>query len=213
MKFKTIFFDLDGTLYGNETGLWQAIKTRIDSFMHDKMGFNWDEIPKLRQEYYKNYGTTLKGLQIHYAIDPDEYLEYTHDLPLENYLKKDPRLHTILQSLPQEKWVFTNSDSSHVNRVLHFIGIKDCFSGIIDIRATEFYCKPNPIAFHKALEIAHVKDISSCVFIDDIIRNIIVAQKMGLFSIFVSAEIHQENGVLHQIKHVHELESLPIFWD
>ena len=213
MKFETIFFDLDGTLYRNETGLWQAIKNRIDHFLHDKMGFKWEDIPKLRQTYYKKYGTTLKGLQIHYAIDPDEYLKYTHDLPLEQYLKKDPELHTLLKTLPQEKWVFTNSDSSHVNRVLRIVGIEDCFSGIIDINATDFYCKPDPIAFQKAFEIAHVKDLSTCVFIDDLIGNIIEAQKMGIFSIFVSGETHQENGALHQIRHIHELKSIPVLWD
>ena len=213
MNFKNILFDLDGTLYGNRTGLWDAIKSRIDLFLHEKMGFDDKLIPTIRQEYYTRYGTTLKGLQINYNVNPDEYLEFTHDLPLESYLQKDPSLRSLLESLPQAKWVFTNSDSKHANRILEILGIEGCFQGIIDIYATNFHCKPEEIAFRKAMEIAGINTPSACVFVDDNERNILSAQKMGFFSILINDNQQTQEGIVHQIKTIHNLVTFPELWD
>ena len=38
MKFTTIFFDLDDTIYPHESGLWEAIKARISQYMHEELG-------------------------------------------------------------------------------------------------------------------------------------------------------------------------------
>ena len=64
--------------------------------MYERIGLSWEEIPQLRQAYYENYGTTLRGLQQHYQVDAEDYLAYVHDLPLEDYLEPDPELRELL---------------------------------------------------------------------------------------------------------------------
>ena len=63
MRFSTLFFDLDDTLYPASTGLWHAIKERMNMFMHERLCLPEAEIPALREQYFKTYGTTLRGLQ------------------------------------------------------------------------------------------------------------------------------------------------------
>src|SRR3990170_1715211 len=142
MLITTLFFDVDDTLYSSENGLWGAIRERMNEFMYERLHLSPQEIPVLRHKYYETYGTTLRGLQLHHNVDPDEFLAYVHDLPLHAFLQPAPELRTLLLSLPQRKWIFTNADSQHAARVLTLLGISDCFNGFVDVRAMDFHCKP-----------------------------------------------------------------------
>ena len=113
MEIDTIFFDLDSTLYPESCGLWQAIRERIDLYLHTRMDFKPDEIPTIRHNLFINHGTTLRGLQIHYDVDPRDYLNFVHDLPVHRYLSPDPGLRRMLLSIPHRRWIFTNSDAPH----------------------------------------------------------------------------------------------------
>ena len=90
MPIETIFFDLDATLYPESNGLWPAIRAKIDQYMRDEMKIPAAEIPRLRENYYIQYGTTLQGLQTHFGVEAQEYLTYVHGLPLHQFLQPDP---------------------------------------------------------------------------------------------------------------------------
>jgi len=188
MKFSTFLVDLDETVYSSSCGLWGAIRDRIDLYMAEKMGFDIEIIPDLRRSLFKEYGTTLRGLHSVYGMDPKEYLDFVHDLPLAKYLSLDPILRDNLLQLPQKKVIFTNADIAHARRVLTQVGISECFEDIIDIFTIHPYCKPQPEAFKIALKRAAVDDPSECAFLDDNVPNLATAQKMGLFSIRVGSQ-------------------------
>ncbi|NPV84589.1 MAG: pyrimidine 5'-nucleotidase [Anaerolineae bacterium] len=196
MLYKTLFIDLDETVYPSSTGLWEAIRQRIDLFLHEKMHFSWEEIPATRQYLYSNYGTTLRGLKALYHIDENFYLDFVHDIPLQNYLKPDPELRRVLKSYPQRKFIFTNADANHAKRVLEALQISDCFEDIIDIHTITPYCKPMPEAYHIALKYSGEDDAAKCVLIDDTVGNLATARESGFFTIRVgsdepSKEYHQ----------------------
>ena len=50
MRFTTIFFDLDDTLYPPSTGLWKTIKERMNIYMRERMGFPEDQISHIREK-------------------------------------------------------------------------------------------------------------------------------------------------------------------
>lgn len=185
MRYTTLFFDLDDTLYASDNGLWEAIRVRMGDFMAERLGLPPGEIPALRRKYYETYGTTLRGLQRHHQVDAEEYLAYVHDLPLETFLKPAPELRALLLSLPQRKWIFTNADADHAHRVLAVMGLQDCFDGIIDVRAVRFCCKPEAEAFRQALNLAGESDPRRCVLIDDSPRNLAGAQELGFTTVLV----------------------------
>ena len=212
MPFTSLYFDLDDTLYPPKSGLWDAIRDRMNTYMSKIIDLPLEEIVQLRQVYLEKYGTTLRGLQAHYNVDADEYLAYVHDLPLEKYIQPDPALHTLLLSLPQRRWIFTNADDNHAQRVLDILGITDCFRGIIDIRAIDFACKPDKIAYQRALSVANDDDPTDCVIFDDALRNLTTARAMGFFTVLVSKN-GSEPSVDRTITSLHELKDrMPELW-
>jgi|WetSurSiteA1Bulk_404760.scaffolds.fasta_scaffold00178_11 pyrimidine 5'-nucleotidase len=212
MYFSTLYFDLDDTLYPPSSGLWDAIRHRMNEYMQGLIDLPMDDIVKLRQSYLEKYGTTLRGLQAHYEVDADEYLSFVHDLPLEKYIQPDPALRTVLLSLPQRRWVFTNSDANHASRVLNILGISDCFEGIIDIRAIDFDCKPDKIAYQKALILTSNVDPAQCVIFDDALRNLAPARELGFFTVLVGKN-GREASVDRTISSLHDLKNcIPELW-
>lgn len=183
MKFTTIFFDLDDTLYPSHVGLWSAIKARMTDYMEERLRIPPAEIPALREKYYLQYGTTLHGLQKHHHVDVQEYLAYVHDLPLADYLTPDPALRSIIASLPTRNLIFTNADVHHAERVLSTLNLRDLFTAIVDVNAIDPYCKPMPESFDIAMKTAGETDPSRCVMIDDLARTTRAAKEVGLSSI------------------------------
>ena len=188
MKFTTIFFDLDDTLYPTSTGLWHAIKERMNIYMRDHMGFPPAEIPRLREKYYLQYGTTLRGLQANHEIDVEDFLAFVHDLPLCDYIQPNPDLCEIISALGTRNLVFTNADAAHARRVLKALALDDCFEAVVDVNAVAPYCKPMPESFQIAMDMAGESDPSCCVMIDDLPRTTQAARKAGLFSILFGQE-------------------------
>ncbi len=183
MRFTTIFFDLDDTLYPPSTNLWKAIKKRMNDYMRDHMDIPENEIPSLREKYFLEYGTTMRGLQANHNINSDDFLAYVHDLPLRDYLTPNPTLHSIIASLPTRNLVFTNADMAHARRVLTALELNDLFDTIVDVNTVAPYCKPMPESFKIAMQIAGETDPSKCVMIDDIQRTTRAAREAGLFSV------------------------------
>jgi putative hydrolase of the HAD superfamily len=213
MAYTTIFFDLDDTLYASSNGLWEAIRDRMGAYMVERLDLPRDKVPALRRSYYETYGTTLRGLQRHHQVDPDDYLNYVHDLPLERYLEPAPELRAMILGLPQKRWIFTNADADHARRVLKILELTDCFDGIIDVRAIEFACKPERIAYQRALALAGSPPPNECVMLDDSAHNLAGAHEMGLTTVLVNSNGAAHPPVKHQIKSLIELPRImPELW-
>jgi putative hydrolase of the HAD superfamily len=183
MRFTTIFFDLDDTLYPSTAGLWLAIKGRMNDYMRERLNISVDEIQKLREKYYLQYGTTLHGLKKHHHVNVDDFLAYVHDLPLGNYLTPNPVQRSVIGSLPTRNLIFTNADIHHAERVLAALNLRDLFSAIVDVNTVAPYCKPMPESFAIAMKHAGETDPSRCVMIDDLTRTTRAAKSACMFSI------------------------------
>lgn len=188
MRFNTFFFDLDDTLYPSSSNLWQEIRIRINSYMHEKLGFEKHEIEALRERYFREYGTTLRGLQANHHVDMDDYLAYVHDIPLENYLHPDPELCRSIEELPGQKFIFTNADNAHAERVTRALGVDGIFDGCIDVHMISPYCKPMPESFQLALRAAGEPQKRLCVLLDDQPRITRAARALGIFTVLVGRQ-------------------------
>lgn len=186
-KYTTLLFDVDETLYESSTGIWQAIRNRIGQYMHERVGLDWETIPTLRANLFTTYGTTLRGLIALYDVDPQDYLDFVHEIPLQDFLKPDPVLYELLTSYPQRKVIFTNSDRNHANRVVRTLGLDRVFDRIIDIRDIDPFCKPMPEAFQKALDLAGASP-ADCVMLDDAQPNLVTARSLGMGTIRVGSD-------------------------
>lgn len=198
---------MDDTLYPPSSGVWGAIGGRINRFMIERVGFSAEDIDRRRQEYFQKYGTTLNGLQKEFEIDPLEYLKFVHDIPVEELLQPDPRLQTMLKGMPQRKFIFSNADRPYIQRVLDLLGIAGFFEGIIDIVRTRFVCKPLPGAYAVALDAAGSPPVERCVVVDDLVRNLEPASKLGMITVLVNHPL-PDGAVHHQIDNIYQLAGL-----
>jgi putative hydrolase of the HAD superfamily len=188
MHFEHLFFDLDDTLYPSTNGLWQALRSRIDLYMIEKMHLPAEIVPELRMQLFQKHGTTLRGLEEVYRIDQQDFLDFVHHVPLKNYLAPNPQLRQTLAAYSQHKVIFTNADTNHANRVIASLGLEGVFDQIIDIRDIHPTCKPQLAAFEKALQIAGVNDAHACAMIDDTQRNLFSAKVAGFFTVLITAD-------------------------
>ena len=135
MSYQYIIFDLDNTLYPKESGLLNQVDQLIERYVGLKLKIPATEVPMLRQEYWKKYGTTLGGMIACHQIDPDEYINYTYNnVKIADFLKPDPILLKVLGGLKMKKVVFSNSPLRYVEEVLKVLQKRDFLEKVYDIR-------------------------------------------------------------------------------
>ena len=188
MRFSTFFFDLDETLYPHNSGVWEAIAGRITRYMIERLEFCPEQVVSMREKYFREYGTTLRGLQANHNVDMDDYLAFVHDVPISRYLHANPELRAAIQGMSVRKYIFTNADANHALRVLEAVGLQGLFDGIIDVHAIAPFCKPMPEAFDLALKAAGSPDPHACVLLDDQRRITRAARRLGIYSVLVGED-------------------------
>jgi len=194
MRFTTLFFDLDDTLYPSSTGLWPAIKDRMTLYIIERLGLPEIDVPFLREQYFKMYGTTLRGLEERHNVDKAEFLAYVHDLPLSDYLAPNPVVRQVIASLPTRNLIFTNADAAHARRVLAALQLDDLFDAVVDVNAVAPYCKQMPESFAIAMDIADEPDPRKCVMIDDLPRTTRAALQVGMASLLYGCDQPTEDA-------------------
>mmetsp|Transcript_4903 Transcript_4903/g.12313 ORF Transcript_4903/g.12313 Transcript_4903/m.12313 type:complete len:133 (-) Transcript_4903:974-1372(-) len=109
------------------------------------------------------------------------------------------------------KFVFTASVSHHAQRCLEALGIEDLIEGIIDVKDCQFETKHSVSSFHVAMEKAGVDDPEACVFLDDSVKNIEAARKVGWRSVLVGRvgrdcgkPVSSEHAE-HEVDRIHQL--------
>jgi putative hydrolase of the HAD superfamily len=179
-----ILFDLDNTLYPPERKLFALIDVRINRYMQEVAGIPAAAVDGLRRHYWAEYGVTLGGLIRHHGVDPEDYLEYVHDVDVETHLASDPDLRRALQGLPQRKVVFTNGSSGHAERVLAALGVADQFEELFDIRIAAYRPKPYPEPYRRVVASLGLP-ASRCVMVEDSPENLRTAKALGMRTVLV----------------------------
>lgn len=209
MKIDVILFDLDDTIYPNSSGIWTMIRERIDTYMISRLGYLEENVHSIREDFFRRFGTTLRGLEATHQIDPVEYLQFVHDIPLENKLKPNHRLVEMLTQLPQKKVIFTNGDRWHAKRVTDKLQITHFFDRVIDVLDISPYCKPMVEAFNIALDLLQIENPARILLIDDNLRNVQKANDIGLNSIWLT---DNQEFTDHELNKLSLLEDLLLIY-
>src|SRR5690606_19673213 len=109
-------FDLDNTLYPRSSNLFRQVDERIRLFVRDLLGIDEAEAEIIQKTFYKAHGTTLRGLMLHHQVNPDEFLEFVHNID-HSVVQPDPALGQALKRLPGKKYIFTNGSRRHAEKV------------------------------------------------------------------------------------------------
>ena len=187
MSVSAILFDLDNTLYPASSGLMQGVDTRITEYVQSRLGLGLEEAMAMRRRYFLDYGTTLRGLQQHHAIDAEDYLGYVHDLALDSFLASDAELDHLLSQVAATKAIFTNAPGEYARRVLKVLGIERHFTEVFDIRFCGFRPKPDPMGYQLVLNTLGTPG-AEAILIEDTLKNLAPARELGMTTILVGGQ-------------------------
>ncbi len=179
----TWLFDLDNTLYPEESGFMRAVEGRMTDFVAKVSGLPRDQAYGLQKKYLAEHGLTLKGLMLHHGVDPADFHALFHDLSLEA-LAQDPDLLGALAQLPGRRFIFTNADDTHAERVLAHLGLRGLFDDVFHIHSFGFAPKPDPLGFQRMID-AHGIDPAATAFFEDSERNLKPAADLSMTTVLV----------------------------
>lgn len=180
---ETWVFDLDNTLYPHHLNLWQQVDGRIRDYIVDFLKISHDEAFRLQKDYYRRYGTTMRGLMEEHGLVPDQFLEMVHQID-HSPLTPNPALGAAIAELPGRKLILTNGTRAHADAVLERLEIGRHFEDIFDIKAAELEPKPRPQVYERFLA-RHNVDPKRAALFEDLARNLEVPHALGMITVLV----------------------------
>jgi putative hydrolase of the HAD superfamily len=175
-------FDLDNTLYPHHL-LWQQVDDRIRQYVSDFLRVTHEEAFRLQKDYYKRYGTTMRGLMTEHGVNPDDYLEFVHQID-HSPLEPNPALGAAIESLPGRKLILTNGTRKHADAVMKKLEIDRHFEDVFDIAAANLDPKPLPQVYERFLK-KHGVDPTKAAMFEDLARNLEVPHALGMTTVLV----------------------------
>ena len=193
-SFQNWIFDLDNTLYDINLGLFKKISNRITDFIMSKYSLDIDQAKKIQKEYYLKYGLTLRGLIVEKKLEPDEFLDYVHDVEHPE-LKKNDQLISKIRILEGKKIIFTNATSKHAKKILKILELEDDFDQINDIKDLEYIPKPDKRSYKKLLECLNLnkENLNKTIFVEDTVKNLIPAKELGITTVWMKNSINEKD--------------------
>ncbi|WP_018266964.1 pyrimidine 5'-nucleotidase [Methylosinus sp. LW4] len=199
----TWVFDLDNTLYPASSDLWPKIDHRITLFMIRLFGLDGMSSRALQKHYYKQYGTTLRGLMTEHGVDADAFLKFVHDVDRSSLLPNHS-LAAAIAALPGRKLILTNGSREHALDTAKQLAIDHIFEDVFDIVAADFVAKPHEKAYERFFDRHGVEPKRSALF-EDIARNLIFPHARGMTTVLVTPEAgHEEKRESWEIAHGRE---------
>lgn len=193
-SFQNWIFDLDNTMYDINLGLFKKISNRITDFIMSKYSLDIDQAKKIQKEYYLKYGLTLRGLIVEKKLEPEEFLDYVHDVEHPE-LKKNDQLISKIRILEGKKIIFTNATSKHAKKILNILELEHDFDQIIDIKDLEYIPKPDKRSYKKLLECLNLnkENLDKTIFFEDTVKNLIPAKELGITTVWMKNSINEKD--------------------
>ena len=119
-QINTWIFDLDNTLYSADSGLFQQVHELMGKFVSRHLNIDIEDAKIIQKKYYKQHGTTLRGMMDNHGVDPDHFLAEVHKLDY-SIVGPNLKLNEELKKLNGRKIIYTNANMQHAINVLEKI--------------------------------------------------------------------------------------------
>ena len=179
-------FDLDNTLYPASCNLFAQVDQRMGEFIQRFLAVDAAEAHRVQKQYFREYGTTLRGLMVHHGLTPSEFLDYVHAIDC-SPVQPSPALDAALGRLPGRKVIFTNGSVKHAENVMARLGVAHHFHGIFDIIAANYVPKPDPGCYASMIR-EHAIDPRAAAMFEDLPRNLAPASALGMTTVLVRTD-------------------------
>ncbi|APX17030.1 pyrimidine 5'-nucleotidase [Phaeobacter inhibens] len=179
-------FDLDNTLYHPSARLFDQIEVKMTDYVMAALGVDQKMANKLRDDYWREHGTTLAGLMAHHDLDPDPFLLEVHDINFDQ-LEPDILLAERIRTLPGKRIIYTNGTAPYAEQVLAARGLEGCFDEIYGVEHANYRPKPERQAFDIVFAKAGIDTAKAAMFEDDP-RNLQAPHDLGMRTVHVAPE-------------------------
>src|SRR5580700_9980631 len=180
---ETWVFDLDNTLYPHHVNLWQQVDERIRIYLARFLDVTHEQAFRVQKDYYRRYGTTMRGMMTEHGMQPDAFLDFVHQID-HSPLQPNPALGAAIESLPGRKLILTNGTRRHADAVMRRLGIHEQFEDVFDIIAAELEPKPLAQTYDRFLARHGVDPVKAAMF-EDLARNLKVPHALGMTTVLV----------------------------
>ena len=90
---------------------------RIGEFVSAWLKVSAEEARRIQKDYYRRYGTTMRGMMTEHGVRADDYLAYVHQID-HSPLQPNPAMGAAIAKLPGRKLILTNGSTDHADKVL-----------------------------------------------------------------------------------------------
>ena len=163
----------------------------MSAFVSRTLGVDLAEANRLRVQYWRQYGTTLRGMMLHHGMEPEPFLHDVHDIQAHELLQPDAALDAALARLPGRKVIHTNGIREHAERVLDALAVRHHFAAIYDIRFHDYRPKPCRQTLARLLAAEGVAPGRTLV-VDDMVDNLREAKALGCRTVWIHAAESEE---------------------
>ncbi|AUQ61623.1 pyrimidine 5'-nucleotidase [Phaeobacter inhibens] len=188
-------FDLDNTLYHPSARLFDQIEVKMTDYVMAALGVDQKMANKLRDDYWREHGTTLAGLMAHHDLDPDPFLLEVHDINFDQ-LEPDILLAERIRTLPGKRIIYTNGTAPYAEQVLAARGLEGCFDEIYGVEHANYRPKPERQAFDIVFAKAGIDTAKAAMFEDDP-RNLQAPHDLGMRTVHVAPEATADAHIHH----------------
>ena len=183
---ETWVFDLDNTLYPHHLNLWQQVDEKIRDYIANFLKVTHEDAFRLQKDYYRRYGTSMRGMMTEHGMQPDDFLAFVHEID-HSPLQPDAALGDALERLPGRKLILTNGTRAHADAVMKRLQIDRHFEDVFDIAAADLEPKPLPQVYERFLAL-HGVDPKRAAMFEDLARNLEVPHALGMTTVLVVPE-------------------------
>ncbi len=186
-----LLIDLDNTVYPETSQIFSQIDKKMKEFISQKLNISISEAYKIQKKYFRENGTTLRGLMLYHDVEPSSFLKYVHDISITN-INEDKKLEVFLKNYTGKKIIFTNGTKEHAQRVLKKVSIISNIDSIFDIVDAGYIPKPYENTYKKIISKYGLK-AENTAMLDDIPINLKTAKKLGLTTILIKKGLEQNS--------------------
>lgn len=212
-KISTWIFDLDNTLYSADSGIFQQVHTLMGKFVSAHLNIDIKKAKELQRKYYRQHGTTLRGLMDNHNVDPDHFLSEVHQLDY-SIVGPNFKLNRELKKLTGRKIIFTNANRQHTEDILNRLELTNLFDEIFDIKTANYIPKPESSPYEQIISEFNIDPITTIMF-DDIAKNLVPAKNVGFASVWIDVGYENFSDDIAKSKKYldYETKDLSLFLD
>ena len=212
-KINTWIFDLDNTLYSADSGIFQQVHTLMGKFVSAHLNIDIKKAKELQRKYYRQHGTTLRGMMDNHNVDPDHFLSEVHQLDY-SIVGPNFKLNRELKKLKGRKIIYTNANRQHAKDILIRLELTNVFDEIFDIKTANYIPKPEASPYEQIISEFNIDPITTIMF-DDIAKNLVPAKNVGFASVWIDVGYENFSDDIAKSKKYldYETKDLSLFLD